>query len=132
MSPTLLTSMTAPKGQSYTFAYDAATGFLLNDLDPAGGSQALARTNLPPTATRLLGQDVSKTTALGRTTSYRTERMHNGDRVETATESDGTQTLIMHRPSGASTTRDASGATADTQRIADPRWGMLAPVEASR
>lgn len=128
----LLTGMTTPKGQSYTFAYDAATGHLQNDADPAGGHQALARTDLAPDATRLAGHDVAKTTTRGRTTGYRTERLRNGDRVETATASDGNQTVMLSKPSGEWSVADATSSTGSGLRGADPRFGMLAPVTSSR
>ena len=67
----LLTGMTTAKGQTYAFAYDAATGYLVDDADPRAEARALARTTLAPDATRLFGHDVGQVTALGRTTGYR-------------------------------------------------------------
>lgn len=128
----LLAGMTTPKGQSYTFAYEAATGYLLNDADPAGGNQALARTMLAADATRLFGHEVNKMTALGRTTGYRTERLHSGERVETATATDGTKDVVTYQPNGGMATTAATGSVSAQLKSADPRWGMLAPVAASR
>ncbi|MEO8136183.1 MAG: RHS repeat-associated core domain-containing protein, partial [Betaproteobacteria bacterium] len=127
----LLSTMTTPRGDSHTFAYDPATGYLLNDSDPAGGSQTLARTELAPDANRVLGRMIGRTTALGRTASFKSESMRNGDRVETAIATDGMQSVATYQPSGGTTNRSATGMTGDATESADPRWGMLAPVSSS-
>lgn len=127
----LLTGMTTPNGQTYSFSYEPATGYLLNDADPAGGSKSLARTTLVQNATRLFGHNVAKSTALGRTSAYRSEWLRNGDRVETATATDGTQTVMMYQPGGGMATTYATGTLQNGLQAADPRFGMLAPIQAS-
>jgi RHS repeat-associated protein len=124
----LLTGMTTPRGHSYAFGYEAATGHLLTDADPAGGSQTLARAELPPDATRRLGHDVSTTTALGRVKGYRIEQLLGGDRRETSTAPDGTATTVLVGKNGTRALTDATGMTSTATLGADPRLGILAPV----
>ena len=59
----LLATMTDPKMQVHAYEWDAL-GRLAKDEDPAGGFQTLARTETPG------GHTVTRTTAMGRTTSY--------------------------------------------------------------
>ncbi|MCL4762305.1 MAG: hypothetical protein KJ018_11120, partial [Burkholderiales bacterium] len=127
----LLTSITTPRGHTTTFAYDPATGLLLADADPGGGHQALARTTLPPDATRAFGHSVTNTTALGRTTAYRTERLRAGGRVDTAVAPDGTQRVMRKGADGSASDVDATGTESTRLDGPDPRWGMLAPLAAA-
>ena len=127
----LLTSMRTPKNEIYNYSYDPATGFLLTDADPAGGSQTLARTILTPSATLRDGFKVSDTTALGRTKSYQTENQKNGERKETSTATDGTQSVMTFGLTAAWTRPLQRALLSKSTESADPRWGMLAPVGAS-
>ena len=81
----LLTGMTTPRGFSYSFAYDPATGYLL-ERQRSGGRQpdASHARNWRRTRNRVLGRTISRTTASGRTAAYSIESMRNGDRVETS------------------------------------------------
>jgi len=124
----LLTSMTMPKGQNYNFAYDGATGYLLVDNDPAGGSQNLARTELPQSAILREGHRTTITTALGRTRSNQVEHLWTGERVETAIGTDGLTSTATIRPDATMSTTSPTGTTGAGTDTADPRWGMLAPV----
>src|SRR5262249_31179770 len=64
----LLTRLTAPNGNASQMTYDAL-GRLQQDADAAGGSQTLARTAFTT------GYDVTRTTALNRSTRYHVERL---------------------------------------------------------
>src|SRR5262249_17794690 len=64
----LLTHFTDPRVKTSTYDYDTQ-GRLITDLDPAGGSQALART---------LGANfsqITRITGLSRTTTYKVEEL---------------------------------------------------------
>ena len=124
----LLTSMTMPKGQSTTFSYDPTTGYLLSDSDPAGGVQTLERTELSPSATLAAGHRNDITTALGRTRSNQTEARVTGERVETATGTDGLASVSTLFPDASETEISPTGTMQTIGRRGDPRWGMLAPV----
>ncbi len=120
----LLTSMRTPKNEIYNYSYDPATGFLLTDADPAGGSQTLARTILTPSATLRDGFKITDTTALGRTKSYQTENQKNGERRETSTATDGTQSLMTLRPDGSTDMSFPTGATSKSAPRVPIRAGV--------
>ncbi|MEW6298461.1 MAG: RHS repeat-associated core domain-containing protein [Thermodesulfobacteriota bacterium] len=124
----LLTSLTTPRNHTYTFSYEAATGHLQVDNDPAGGSQTLARTELPASATLRYGHEVATTTGLGRTKRYRIEQLLTGNRREASTAPDGTATTVLMNKDGTSSVTSATGMTSTSTESADPRFGMLAPL----
>lgn len=124
----LMTSMRTPKNQLYTFTHDPASGRVLTDTDPAGGSQTLARTDLAPSATLQDGHEVTRTTGLGRLTRYRVEGLLSGDRREVNTAPDGTSATALYDKSGTMTLSTADGTTTTRIESADPRFGMLAPL----
>ena len=116
----LMTRMTTPRGHSYNFTYDAL-GRLVRDDDPAGGYQTLARTELEN------GYEVTRTTALGRTTTYRVENLSTGDKQMTNTFPDGTQTTSLSKTDGTQTTTTSDGTVTTVQQGPDPRFGMQSP-----
>lgn len=124
----LLTRMTTPRNHTYTFNYEAATGHLQVDDDPAGGSQTLARTELPANATLRYGHEVATATGLGRVKRYRIEQLLTGNRRETSTAPDGTATTVLMNKDGTSSMTSATGITSTSTESADPRFGMLAPL----
>ncbi|MCI0345581.1 MAG: hypothetical protein L0221_09090, partial [Chloroflexi bacterium] len=121
----LLESMTDPRGHEWTYAY-AGFGRLARADDPAGGFKTLIR--------EAGGGDrysVEQTTALGRTTTYTMERFARGQRSRTRRDPDGTLTFRFDRPDGSRLSASADGTLTETERAADPRWGLLAPIAGS-
>jgi YD repeat-containing protein len=87
----LLTDMITPQGHNYRFTYDDQ-GRLVRDDDPAGGFQVLTRTEVAD------GWEVARTTALGRTTDYRTEQFVTDNRHRQVTFADGTKMKCTLEP----------------------------------
>ncbi|RME82360.1 MAG: hypothetical protein D6775_11115, partial [Caldilineae bacterium] len=121
----LLTSATGPRpGTTYTFTYDAV-GRLTRAADPEGGFTTLKRTAIQS------GHVVSATTALGRTTVYRVERLPNGDERRVTTFPDGTEMELLISKDGTRTIHLPDGMTITTTEGSDPRFGMLVPLPVS-
>jgi YD repeat-containing protein len=120
----LLSTYTDARQNMHTFQYDAS-GRLQQDNDPLGGAKTLSRTE------DATGATVTLTTSLSRITTFRTERLANGDLHNRTTLPDGTRTDIVQHVDGRVVAQLPDGMT-DTYILApDPRWGMLAPVVAS-
>jgi RHS repeat-associated protein len=121
----LLTSFTAPGNRTSTFDYDAA-GRLLRDDDPGDGAQDLARTGPPAAFT------VTRSTALGRDTTYQVETLPNRVTRRTITAPDGTAGIVTENVDAA--TRESSAPSGTVTTLAaggDPRFGVEAPVTTS-
>ncbi|HLK12957.1 MAG TPA: RHS repeat-associated core domain-containing protein [Candidatus Binatia bacterium] len=122
----LLTSLTDRRNATATFAYDA-DGRLLSDEDPTHAAQTLAR----QTGDRQV--EVQHATALDRTTTYLTEETAANVERRTVTEPDGTVSHSDRPVDGAETVVAAADGSTITQVAApDPRFGMVAPIAASR
>lgn len=121
----LLTSYTAPGNRTSTFTFDAS-GRLLKDEDAGNGTQTLAK-NGPPGAFT-----VTRTTALGRATTYEVEQPTPRTRRRTITASDGTQGVVTDDVDAGRRQSTAADGT-ETTLVAgpDPRFGVAAPVAAS-
>jgi RHS repeat-associated protein len=117
----LLTGVTRPRGQLSSYGYDPQ-GRLTSVTDPTGAIKTLSRsgTNLDFT--------VTMTTGLGRTTTYRVERLQTGDQRLTTTAPDGTQTVALLAADGAQSLTEADGSKLSIQLGPDPRWGMRAAL----
>ena len=120
----LLTSLTNPRGQVSHYTYDAL-GRLTSDADPTGAAKRLSRTGTNRDYT------VSLTTALGRTTTYRVERLSNDDLRLTNVDSAGAQIQTSIGRDGAQTATYPDGTVMSLVLGPDPRWGMQAPLAAS-
>jgi RHS repeat-associated protein len=120
----LLQTFTDPRGNVHRYFYDSL-GRLIRDEDPAGGSTALARTELSN------GHTVSTTTALGRTRTYQVERLSTGVVRRTVTDPSGIKTVSVKNPDGSEQTTYADGSSLAVTYGPDPRFGMLAPVARS-
>lgn len=120
----LLATYTDPLGGLHEFTYGAA-GRLTADNDPGHSKQTLTRTGDATDST------VTVTTELGRTMSYRIERLPTGDEVWTNTLADGGQVRVQRKADGSATTSLPDGTTMSLQVGPDPRFGMQAPVPAS-
>ena len=116
----LLTNMLTPRGDLQTFEYDSK-GRLEHDEDPEGGSQTLARTDVQGSFT------VSRTTAMGRETTYERTRLPSGDEVRTVTQPDGTSSVEVFTSLEAVEATFADGTERIIEPSPDPRFGLQAP-----
>ncbi|MFZ1768478.1 MAG: hypothetical protein WAU00_04725, partial [Caldilinea sp.] len=117
----LLETLTNPRGFTYRFAYDDL-GRLTREEDPAGGNQALARTELTSRYT------VTMTTAMSSTTQYQVVDMPNGDQQQINIFPDNTQSELLTRTSGSRRLTLPDGTVTEIQEGPDPRWGMNVPL----
>jgi RHS repeat-associated protein len=115
----LLTGITNERGYTAGKTYDA-DGRLVRDEDPAGGSWSFART------ATLTSETVSKTRALGGTTTYRTDTPAAAPELRTTVFPGGQQTSLEVRRDGRSRTVGSDGMSADDTEGGDPRFGMQA------
>ncbi len=120
----LLQSMTDPKRRVYHYTFDAL-GRLQKDEDPLHGFTALARTE------DAAGSTVTKSTAMGRATAYKTETLPDGGTRRTVTSPDGSVSTSVVGLDGTRMETSADGTVATSLREPDPRLGMQAPAETS-
>ncbi len=117
---TLLATLTDPRGQTSHMTFDSR-GLLVRDEDPAGGYHELSTSTDPD------GHTVTRTTASGLSTTYRTERLADGSRRLVNTFPDGTQATSVTTLNGSTTTIHADGTVVTQALRPDPVWGMLTP-----
>lgn len=122
----LLTRLTDPRGFASTFEYDEM-GRLTRDTNAEGGFVQLSRTD--PNSS---SHTVTTTTALGRTTTYGTSKLASGDVQRVVTTPTGFQATSATSDAGASTVNLTDGVSIASTIAPDPRWGLRAPIEASR
>jgi RHS repeat-associated protein len=115
----LLTGFTDPLGKVHTYTYDDL-GRLVRDEDPSG-AQTLARTEDGSSIT------VTHTSALGRTTAYRTELLPTGEIRSTLTDPSGGVTTSSLQVDGTQSITAADGTSMTIVQRPDPRWGMMVP-----
>ncbi len=126
----LLASLTDANGNVHSFQYDSL-GRLTRDSDPAGGSITLARSDASS------GYSVTKTTALGRTTTYAVAFSSTAGSTShqmTNTWPDGltaTTTETEQQGQLSNSTSLPNGTTSTTSYGPDPRWGIQVPVAIS-
>jgi RHS repeat-associated protein len=119
----LLTGLTTPRGHLSRYAYDAL-GRLTSATDPTGAVKTLARAGTTKDST------VTLTSALGRATTYRVERLSTGDVRRTTIDPAGAQIQAVIGKDGAETVTYPDGTTVHVVLGPDPRWGMQAPLAA--
>jgi RHS repeat-associated protein len=117
----LLARLTDPRGNTHRFFYDSA-GRLARDEHPAGLVTTLAR------VATTTGSTVTRTTALGRTTTYVVDNPGGGVGRQSTTFPDGTRTEVARGADATQTVAYADGTRVSIRLGPDPRWGMLAPV----
>ena len=120
----LLTGLINPRGHSSGYTFDSL-GRLTSATGPTGATKTIARTGTNKDSI------VSLTTALGGVTTYRTERLSNGDRRRTTTDAAGKQIQVVLGQNGNQTATYPDGTAVSVVQGPDPRWGMQAPLAAS-
>jgi len=122
----LMTSKTDARGNTYSFEYDSL-GYLTRDADPEGPEGASGYTNLTRTYDST-GYTVTATTAMGKVTKYRAEKLHDGTRRFINTDANGLKTITVDSTDGSSYTITPDGMNTPIQKKADPRFGMQSPL----
>lgn len=117
----LLTAFTNPRGQRSRFIYDDL-GRLTRDENAANGYWSLAH------QATLTGYQVTMSSALDRTTTYRVDRLSTGERQWANTSPDGTQVQTSFRTDGTTVTTESNGTVTTMIESSDPRFGMYAPI----
>ncbi|MGH7572373.1 MAG: RHS repeat-associated core domain-containing protein [Gemmatimonadota bacterium] len=117
----LLASLTDPRNKVHNFSYDPA-GLLTRDDDPAGGFQTLSRTQETD------AYEVTRTTALGRATTYRVEELPTGGQRRVNTSPSGLVAETIIGTDGTTTTLAPDGTITSVTVSGDPRYGMESPI----
>jgi len=117
----LLTQFTDPRGSASQITY-TATGEMVRETDVAGGFQDLARVDGVKTYT------VTRSSALGRHTSYQVDDLPEENERRIVTLPDATQDQLLSGDNGLHTRTLRDGTVIKTQLGPDPRFGMRAPI----
>ena len=120
----LLAAFTKPGGQASHYTYDAQ-GRLIAATDPAGATTTLAHSGTNRSYV------VTLTSALGRTTTYRVERLDTEALRMTSIDPAGMQIQAVIGQDGSQTATYPDGTVVHLVQGPDPRWGMQAPLAAS-
>jgi len=120
----LLTTATDPNENTSTYTYDVS-GRLVHTLDAAGGSQTLARMEFND------GYEVTKTTGMGRTTTYRVEQLPTGDKRWLNTAPNGLSVESLFKTDGSQISTSPDGTVVSIVQGPDPRFGMQTPISKS-
>jgi RHS repeat-associated protein len=117
----LLETITDPKMQTDTITYDIL-GRVIKAEDPAGGFKELTRTELSR------GYEVSVTSAMGRSSTFRVETLPTGNIRRTSIGADGLAAVTEIGLNGTNTTTTPDGTVMTSTMGPDPRFGMQAPI----
>ena len=117
----LLDSLVDPRGNPHRFTY-SALGLLTKDEDPAGGFKTLAVGRGASVDT------IDVTTAMGRNTRYRVQRMANKDVSRTITDPAGLVTTVLDGEDGSKSVTAPDGTVNAFFVTGDSRFGMQAPI----
>jgi RHS repeat-associated protein len=120
----LLTGLTDPRGFVHAFSYDGL-GRLLKDQSPSGELVQLSREERVGKNYR-----VTKTSALGRVTTYDMSFQQNG-RGRLTTDPAGLSEQTTWGSDGSVTSTSPDGLSATLAEQGDPRFGMFTPVPRS-
>ncbi len=117
----LLQSMSGPRpGSEHRFRYDVV-GRLLRDEDPAGGFQTLVYGGVTH------GTEVTRQTALGRTSHYQVTRPASGETNRLVTGPDGLAMSTVETLDGQSTVRTPDGTVVSATVTGDARFSTQSP-----
>ncbi|MFO0613184.1 MAG: RHS repeat-associated core domain-containing protein [Polyangiaceae bacterium] len=117
----LVTSFTNPNSHTSVLSYDV-DGRLLSDADPGGGSKSFVRTDLED------GWLVTKSTAMGRTTLYKSTFDADGTSHSEITLFDTLVSTTSEDPTRRMFSTSPTGMTEGWQDAPDPRFGLLSPT----
>ena len=117
----LLTSFTRPSGHATGFTYDS-DGRLEVDLDPAGGSKTLARSEDAD------GYEVTVTTGEGGVTTHRQQVASDDALTRIETDPNGLSATLVKGPDGTRVVTYADGSSITVGLGPDPRFFMSAPI----
>jgi len=123
----LLTEFENPRRYVSTMTYDG-DGLLVKDADAAGGSQTLTRLAIGAGGPISSGRSVTRTTALGRSTTYGIEQFTTGNRRRPIAFADGTNGVTAIGTDGSYQTTHADGTATNLLQGPDPRFSMQSPV----
>src|SRR5205823_6005678 len=120
----LLTRLIDPRGGIHTFTYDL-DGFLTSDMGPDGYVQTFERGGA------LSATNVTRTTSLGRTTTYAVSRSGSGY-AESSTVRDqaGLVTVSVTNSQSTRKVTRPDGTRVTSTLTPDPRFGLDAPISA--
>lgn len=121
----LLTRFTNGTGNTTRYSYDAL-GRLTRVDDAAGGFQTFVRSELTN------GFQVSRSTTLGHTSSYKVESTLTGGRLLTNEFPNDTTSQVLIRNDGTSRITQPNGTVIEEAQGPDPRFGMQSPLLTSR
>ena len=117
----LLDSLVDPKGNPHRFTY-SSLGLLRKDENPAGGFKTLT------VAQGTSIDTIDVTTAMGRNTRYRVQRMPNKDTRRTITDPAGLATTVVDGADGSKNVTAPDSTVTATFVTGDSRFGMHAPI----
>jgi RHS repeat-associated protein len=117
----MLKTFTDPMGNTSTFTYDG-NGRLIENDDGSGGVQTFSRVESQTEYT------VTRTTAMGKVTTYRLEYLANGSQRSTVTGPHGDQTIVHENFTGTTEETQSDGTIITRGFGPDPRFGMQSPV----
>jgi RHS repeat-associated protein len=120
----LMTKMTSPRGFSSNMTYDSL-GHLIKDENATGGYQALARADIKN------GYEVTRTTAMGETATYRVENLTTGEKKNTYISSCCGKSEVLEKTDGRLVSTLADGTVSTMVLGPDPRFSMQSPIIAS-
>ena len=120
----LLTSFTDGKAQTSTYAYDNL-GRLASAADSCCGIQTYTSTN------SYSSNVVTRTTGLGRVTTYAVQTLSNGDQRLVNTSPDGTESTLDLRQDATQIRSTPDGTVSSALLGPDPRFGMQSPMLAN-
>lgn len=117
----LLTQMTDARGGIRLYDYDDQ-GYLISNRDPDDNLHTLSREEFSG------GHTVTRTSAMGATTTYRSEKLSTGQLQRLNTFPDGTQSRTLTGTDQSLTVETADGMTTRYLKGPDPRFGMQSPI----
>jgi hypothetical protein len=126
----LMTSLTDPKSNVHTFAFDTL-GRLIQDSDPTGASillQSTMQNALVPAGVGiepLLSWSTALTSGAGHVTNHEDFTLSNGSRQRTVIAPSGATRTSIEASSSLWTVTDPDGTFTSTQLAPDPQFGML-------
>lgn len=119
----LISRFERPSGDASQYVYDVE-GRLDRAEDAAGGFQQFTRVSDDETNT----VTVTRTTALGRATTYASQNLPDGSSRETITHPDGRIVVTTNNPDGTATTSNSDGTNMTLRTGPDPRFGAMSTV----